>query len=387
MNDNGVKLLKGGLVWNGDNYAEADVLVRDGKIASVGSGLADGSAEVIDVKGLRLTPGLIDAHTHIGVCAEDFPEDMTDCNDMIENPITPQLRALDAVYTQDTAFADALAGGVTCVQTLPGSGNIIGGQGVIIKTKSDVMDKMTVVPCSAMKAALGENPIRVYTEKGKMPSTRMGNAAMMRAALIEAANYAAKRDAAEKKDEPFDRDLGNEALAAVLKREMPFRIHCHRVDDIQTAVRVAEEFNLKYSIEHCTEGHFIADWLAEKKVFAAVGPTLTGRSKIELRNKSWQTPRILMEAGVHVCLITDHPVIPIGESIVCAALAVRAGLSERDALRAVTVYAAEHLGIADRVGSIAPGKDADIAVWDGDPLDARTHVCMTFISGELVYSR
>ncbi|MCR4817614.1 MAG: amidohydrolase [Fretibacterium sp.] len=378
------------MVWTGkdqdDGFKERDILVRDGEIAQVGNVVDKEGAECVDLSGFRITPGLIDAHTHIGVCPEDFPETLVDDNDMAE-PVTPHLRALDALYPQDTAFNDALSGGVTCVQALPGSANVIGGQGMLLKTKPDIVERMTVMACSGMKAALGENPVSVYKPKDKLPTTRMGNAALMRSAFVHAQNYLAKKEDSQKKEEPFERDLEMEALAAVLKREIPLRVHCHRLDDIQTAVRIAEEFNLRYTIEHCTEGHLIASWLAEKKVYAALGPTLSSRCKIELKNKSWDTPAALWRAGVHFCLITDHPVIPIEHAIVSAALAVKAGLPPDEALRGLTRYAAEHVGVERRMGTIEPGKDADFAVWNGDPLDARTQVAATWIGGEPVWRR
>jgi imidazolonepropionase-like amidohydrolase len=322
----------------------------------------------------------------MGAYSEGFPENMQDANDMVE-PVVPQLRILDALYPGDVAFSDALAGGVTCVQTLPGSGNVIGGQGIIVKTKPDIVERMTVREPSAMKAALGENPVRVYNAKGKLPNTRMGTAFLMRDAFVRARNYREKMESSKKKDEPFERSLAMESLLPVLDGKLTFRVHCHRMDDIQTAVRIAEEFGLRFTIEHCTEGHLIAPWLAEKKVFAAVGTTLSSRVKIELRNKTWDTPLALWKAGVHFCIITDHPVVPVEHLNVCAGLAARAGLPPEEALKAVTIYAAEHLGIADRAGSLEEGKDADAAVWDGDPLDTRSRVLKTFIGGELVYSR
>ncbi|GHS99486.1 amidohydrolase [Synergistales bacterium] len=380
------KYLTGATVFTGkETLKNATVVIDGGKIEKVEVGLtAAPGAEIIDCAGKFITPGLIDAHVHIGTYNEDFPEHMEDANDMVD-PIAPQLRILDALYPDDTAFPDALSGGVTCAQTLPGSGNVIGGQGIIIKTKPDIVERMVVEAPSAMKAALGENPVRVYKEKKKLPNTRMGSAYLMRDSFVRAQNYRAKLAAAEKKGEHFDRDLIMEALLPVLDGKLTYRVHCHRSDDIQTAVRVSEEFGLKYTIEHCTEGHKIAEWLAGKKVFAAVGPTLTGRSKIELRNKTWDTPRILWENGVHFCIITDHPVVPLEHLSVCASLASRAGLPEEEALRAVTVYAAEHLGIESRVGSLEAGKDADIAIWSREPLDSRSKVLKTFINGEVVY--
>ncbi len=383
------KYLVGAEVWTGagGRLKKGVVAIEGGRIAQVGEDVrVPAGAEVVDLAGRFVTPGLIDAHVHMGTYNEGFPEAMQDANDMVE-PVLPQLRILDALYPEDTSFPDALSGGVTCVQSLPGSGNVVGGQGMVVKTRPDIVERMAVLPCSGMKAALGENPVRVYSAKNKLPNTRMGSAWLMRDAFVRAQNYRARRDAAAKKGDPFDRDLGLEALLSVLDRAMPFRVHCHRLDDIQTAVRVSEEFGLDYTIEHCTEGHLIAPWLAEKKVRAAVGPTLSSKPKIELRNKSWDTPVTLWRAGVHFCIITDHPVIPIEHLIVCASLAVKAGLPPDEALKAVTLYAAEHLGLEKRLGSIEPGKDADLAVWDGDPLDARTHVVKTFIDGNEVYSR
>ncbi|NLK19955.1 MAG: amidohydrolase family protein, partial [Synergistaceae bacterium] len=307
-------------------------------------------------------------------------------------PVVPHLRILDAIYQDDTAFDDALAGGVTCVQTLPGSANIIGGQGAIIKTavnregRKRIVDEMVVRAPSSMKAALGENPIRVYKEKKKLPNTRMGNAALLRQAFVDAENYRVKAARAKDRGEAVERNLMHEAMLPVLEGDLPLCIHAHRCDDIATAVRIAGEFSASYTVEHCTEGHLIAPFLAERGVRAAVGPTLTGKPKVELRNKTWETPLALWKAGVHFCIITDHPVIPIEHLSVCLSLAVRAGLPREEALKAVTLYAAEHLGIQDRVGSVEPGKDADLAIWDGDPLDARTAVRFTIIDGETVYS-
>jgi imidazolonepropionase-like amidohydrolase len=375
------------LTGTGERLENGLVVLEGAKIAEVSRASEvspPAGAEVFDLRGAFVTPGLIDAHTHVGTCCEGFPADMDDTNDMVE-PVVPQLRVLDAIYPDDTGFMDALAGGVTCVQTLPGSGNVIGGQGAIVKTKPDIVERMVVEAPSAMKAALGENPTRVYSEKGKLPNTRMGSAWLMRDAFVRARYYREKLKAAEAKGEPLERNLALEALLPVLDGKLTYRVHCHRSDDIQTAIRVAEEFGLRYTLEHCTEGHLIASWLAEKKAYAAVGPTLTARSKIELRNKTWDTPRLLEEAGVHFCIITDHPVVPIEHLSVCAALAVRGGLSPEAALAAVTIRAAEHLGIERRLGSLEKGKDADLAVWNGEPLDARSKVVKTFVNGALVY--
>lgn len=377
----------------GTVYSNATVFIENGRITGVAEGLDPKNAdEVIDATEMVVTPGFIDAHTHIGTYCEGFPESMEDANDMV-NPVAPHLRILDAIYQDDTAFADALSGGVTCVQTLPGSGNIIGGQGAVIKTATAIrgrkktVDEMIVKAPSCMKAALGENPIRVYKEKQKLPNTRMGNAALLRQALVEASNYRNKTIHARSKNEPAERNLQQEALLPVLDGDLSLCIHAHRCDDIATAVRIAEEFSVPFTVEHCTEGHLIAPFLAEKNVYAAVGPTLTGKPKIELRNKTWDTPAVLWKAGVHFCIITDHPVVPIEHLSVCLSLAVRAGLPREEAIKAVTIYAAEHLGIAERTGSIETGKDADIVIWDGDPLDARSRAIRTIIDGEMVFSR
>lgn len=385
----GNKYLSGATILTGTGKCieNGAIVIRNGKISEVAkSAKIPKGADVVDLKGLIVTPGLVDAHVHIGTHSQGFPNDMQDTNEMTD-PVTPALRVLDAVYTDDTAFADALAGGVTCTQSLPGSANVIGGLGVIIKTKPDILERMIVRENSGLKAALGENPVRVYGVRQKLPMTRMGSAFLMRDAFIRARNYRNKAQEAETSQKARERDLGLEILLDALDNKIPFRVHCHRSDDIQTAVRVAEEFGLDFTIEHCTEGHMIAEWLAEKKVRAAVGPTLTSKSKLELRNKTWETPLRLWQSGVHFCIITDHPVIPIEHLILCASLASRAGLPAEEALKAVTIYAAEHLGVADRVGSLEPGKDADIAIWDGDPLDSRSKVVRTFINGEQVFVR
>jgi imidazolonepropionase-like amidohydrolase len=371
----------------GETLRGVSIVTEGTKITQVSGDIdpPDG-AETIDLSGFILTPGLIDAHVHIGLCSEGFPPDMDDTNDMV-HPVSPQLRVIDALYPGDEAFAGALSGGVTCVQSLPGSGNVIGGQGAILKTKPDVVERMIIRSPSTMKAALGENPIRVYTPKDKLPNTRMGSAFLLRDAFVRAENYNNKRIASMRKDEPPERDLGMEAVGLVLERKMPLSVHCHRSDDIQTAIRIAEEFDVTWTIEHCTEGHLIAPWLAKKKARVAVGPSFTCKVKPELRNKTWDTPRKLWEAGVHFCIITDHPVVPIEHLNVCASLAARAGLPPEEALKAVTIYAAEHLDIQNRVGSIEPGKDADFAVWDKDPLDSRASVVFTFIGGEKAYQK
>lgn len=381
-----MKFLHGAKVFTvtGETYENGCILIDGAHIKQVGENITPpAEAERIDLSGLVVTPGLVDAHTHIGNHVDGYPIGVSDTNEMTD-PVTPYLRILDAVYPDDPAFVEAMECGVTCVQTLPGSANIIGGQGMVVKTKPGTVDSMVIKEPSGMKAALGENPIRVYTAKTKAPNTRMGNGYVMRDAFVKAKNYRTKKQAAEKKGEPYDYDLGMEALVETLERHLTFRCHCHRSDDIQTAVRIAEEFGLDFTIEHCTEGHLIPEWLAEHHVRAAVGPLITSKAKLELVNRTWTTPAILHKAGVHVCIITDHPVVPLAHFNVCAGLAVRGGLPYMEALKAITIYGAEHIGVADRLGSIEPGKDADLAVWNGDPLNSQTLCVKTFINGELV---
>ncbi|MDR1019861.1 MAG: amidohydrolase [Synergistaceae bacterium] len=362
------------------------ILMDNGRITEIGRDIpVPSNAYVVDSAGAFVTPGLIDAHSHLGVYSQGYPDAEQDGNEMM-SAITPHVRVIDSIYQNDEGFADAVSGGVTCVQILPGSANVICGQGAVVKTKSDIVDRMVVKAPSSMKAAFGENPKDTYQGSAKTHFTRMGNAALMREAFVQAINYREKRNSAFIKGEYAERDLVYEALLLVLDEGLPLAAHAHRADDIATVVRIAEEFDIAYTVEHCTEGHLIATWLAEKKVRAAVGPTLSDRGKLELRNKSWITPAALHEAGVHVCLTTDHGVIPIEHLKVCAALACSAGLPYMEALRAVTLNGAEHLGISDRTGSLVPGKDADIVVWSGDPLDARSAAKTVIIDGEIVRS-
>jgi imidazolonepropionase-like amidohydrolase len=358
-----------------------DILTDRGRITAVGRDIEiPASAEVIDAGGNIVTPGFIDAHTHLGVASQGYPESDQDCNEMMSG-VTPHARVIDAINTADEAFIDAMRAGVTCVHILPGSGNTIGGQGAIVKTRPGIADRMTIKAPSAMKAAFGENPKGTYMGSSRQHYTRMGNAAIMREALTKSLNYQGKKREAAARGEFFETDLAMEALSLVTSGQIPMAAHAHRADDIVTAVRIFEEFKVRWTIEHCTEGHLIAGWLAEKGASAAVGPTMTEKSKVELRNKSWVTPFALHSAGVHVCIVTDHGVIPIEHLKVCAALASAAGLPYMDALAAVTIRAAEHIGMRDSLGSIEIGKDADIVVWSGDPLDARSAASRVIING------
>jgi imidazolonepropionase-like amidohydrolase len=360
------------------------VLVRDGRIEAVGRDVrVPTDAARVDARGKVVLPGLVDAHVHLGVHEEAEGWAGQDTNELTD-PVTPHVRALDAINPADLGFADALAGGVLTVNVNPGSGNAIGGQSAAVRSAGRAVDEMVLRAPSGMKSALGENPKRVYGDRTQLPSTRLGTAAVIRDALVKAANYLAKRD--RDGDEPFERDLRWEALGLVLEGEIPWRQHCHRADDIATALRLADEFGYRLVIDHGTEAVLLADRLAERQVPVLIGPLLTSRSKVELRNRSLTNPGRLAAAGVELGIITDHPVVPVHLLHVQAALAVREGLDPADALRAVTLTPARVLGLEDRLGSLEPGKDATLCVWSGDPLDARSRVESAWIEGRQVYA-
>jgi len=363
------------------------VLMDGGRIVAVGEkvDLPPGT-EVVDVKGAWVFPGFIDAHTHLAVGGEGFGMGHADYNEAFD-PVTPHLRAIDAVFPEDVGLRDAVSVGITTAGVTPGSANVIGGQGVVIKTQGRTVAEMTLGPWG-MKAALGENPKMVYGEQKKMPSTRLGIAAVLRDQLVKAQNYLEKvKKAAGNPDKLPERDLKLEALAEVIKGELPLRVHAHRADDIMTALRVGEEFGLRVIIEHCTEGHKVAKELARRGVSCTVGPTFGARSKVELRDKSWRTPAALAEAGVRFAIISDHPFSNVRFLPLFAGLAVREGLPEEAALRAITIDAAALVGQEARLGSIEAGKDADLVVLSGHPFSLKTQTLYTFINGELVYSR
>lgn len=374
------------LTCDGRDFAVGTVLVEDGRIKAVyeGNAVPEG-AEVIDATGMLVTPGIVDSHTHLGIGEEGIGWEGEDYNEMTD-PVTPHLRVIDGFNPEEQGLVDAYTGGVTCICAAPGSANVIGGQMIAVKTHGNVVDRMIVKNPVGMKAAFGENPKRVYSGQKKTPSTRMGTAATLREALVKAKNYKDKLDkGAADPDKAPERDLKMEALVPVITGELPLRAHAHRADDIMTAIRIAEEFNLKLVIEHCTEGHRIAGELAQRGIPAIVGPTLSNRSKIELKDKSWTTPIVLMKAGVKVALMTDHPVIPIEQLRIAAALVAREGLTLDEAFRAITINPAEIAGIADRVGSLTEGKDADVVLWDGHPLEAGSHVRLVMIGGNVVH--
>ena len=368
------------------DIACGEILIDGGRIAAIGEHVdAPEDCEVYDAQGCLVTPGLIDAHTHIGIEEESVRWEGSDCNEMTD-PVTPQMRAIDGINPRDEALRLALGGGVTTAMTGPGSGNVIGGTFVALKLHGDCVDDMVLKSPAAMKVAFGENPKDCYGQNGrKMPMTRMGVAALLRETLAKTQRYAEEiaRADAEGKQRPFDFKL--EAMLPVIRREIPLKVHAHRADDILTALRIAREFGVDVTLDHVTEGHLIANKLAEAGKPVLVGPTLGNKSKFELKEKSFTTPGILDKAGLDVCIITDAPVIPLQHLPLCAGLAVREGLDEDAAWRAITINPAKAAGIDARVGSLEVGKDADIAVFEGDPLrDIHARAKRVFVGGVAV---
>ena len=379
-------LIRGGLIHDAVHRGAyiADILLAGGKIAGIGTDLtAPADAEIFDADGLDVYPGFVDAHTHIGLDGYGSGYEGCDYNEM--NDIwTPQLRAIDGINPRDPSLAIARKAGVTCVCTGPGSANVLGGTFLAMKTVGDRIDNMIVKDPVAMKCAFGENPKRCYRDK--CDSTRMSTAAFLRGALMQAKDYGARKQAANgdvTKMPAYNQKL--EALLPVLSGEIPLKAHAHQANDIFTALRIAHEFGLRITLEHVTEGHLIVDELAkEKDVPMAVGPSLTHASKFELQNKSWATPGVLAKAGCHVSIITDNSVIPQQYLPLCAGMAVKAGMDEFDALKAITINPAEHIGVADRVGTLEVGKDADVVITNGCPFEVMTETRAVFIDGNRV---
>ena len=367
------------------------VLLDEGKIVAVGGPdvAVPAGSETIDAAGKWVLPGFIDAHAHVGVVEEAEGWAGRDGNEMTK-PVTASVRALDAINPADQGFRDAIGGGVLAVNVNPGSGNPIGGQTVAIKCWGRVVDQMVLREPSGMKSALGENPKRTYGDRHETPSTRLGTAAVIREAFVAASNYLAKLAAAENQPpserKPVDRDLGLEALGRVLRREIPWRQHCHRADDIATALRIAGEFGYDLVIDHGTEAHLVADLLAARDIPVIIGPLFTSRSKVELRNRSLANPGKLAAAGVTIAITTDHPVVPINFLVHQASLSVKYGLDRDTALRALTINPAKIIGVDERLGSLEAGKDADLVIWSGDPLDVLSRVERAFLDGREIYT-
>ena len=371
-------LIKNGLIHDGINKDAyiADIEIKDGKITKIGKDLIDD--EVIDASNLNVYPGLVEAHCHMGLDGYGIGFERADCNEY-GNPDTPELRAIDGINPLDPVFEKAREAGVTTVCTGPGSANVLGGTFAAIKTVGTRIDDMVVKESVAMKCAFGENPKRCYKDKGTY--SRMSIAANLRNMLFKAKDYMEKKENDEKKP-AFDMQM--EALIPVLKREIPLKAHAHAADDIFTAIRIAKEFNLKLTLEHCTEGHLIADDLIKENYPMAVGPTLTHATKFELKDKSWITPKVLSDLGGQVSIITDSPVIPEQHLSMCAALAIKAGMDPFKALQAITINPAKHIGIEDRVGSLEVGKDGDILITRGDLFAIDHDVVKVMINGAVV---
>lgn len=370
-----------GIIENGD------IRIENGKIVEVSKNLSPmKDEEVIELNGEFVYPGFIDAHGHMGLFEWGMGFEGSDGNEMTD-PITPQMRAIDGINPMEVGFKHAREGGVTVVVSGPGSANVCGGTFGAFKTYGDCIDDMVVKNPIGMKVAFGENPKRVYNSKSKMPMTRMGTSALLRTLLIESKNYLLKKQKAEEKGEVFtETNLKYEAMIPVLKKEIPLKAHCHRADDILTAIRIAKEFDLNLTLDHCTEGHLIADKIKESGFPAIVGPTMTHASKIELGNKTFDTPSVLISKGVKVAIVTDHPVIEQEYLPICAGLATKnTGLSELDALKAITINAAEIVNIQDRVGSIEKGKDGDIVIFDKNALFSDSNCLYTIINGQVVH--
>lgn len=381
------------LFINAKIYTMEDEIIENGWLKTTGIFIDSfGSSEtapptdeeVIDACGGTLLPGLIDAHTHLGMWEDSLGFEGDDGNEDTD-PATPHLRSIDAINPRDRYFDDALSAGITTVVTGPGSANAIGGIMTAIKTYGNRIDTM-IIKDIAIKFALGENPKTVYHGKNQAPVTRMATAAIIREHLIKARKYMeqlelSKKD--EEEDEP-ELDFKYEALIPVLKGELQAHFHAHRADDIFTAIRLANEFNLKLVIVHCTEGYMIADELKDENVGILYGPFLCDRSKPELTNQTPKGPGLLYKAGINSCIITDHPVVPIQYLSLCAGLAMKDGLDYNEALRAITINPAQVLGLDNRIGSIKKGKDADLVIFDGDPLELKTKVKLVVINGRIV---
>lgn len=372
-------------IMTADGSFETGNVIFDNKIVSI-NGEIPSDAYVIDAKGGYLTPGLIDAHCHLGMVGDSQGAESDDGNED-SDPIMPHLRAIDAINPFDRGFEEARRDGVTCVVTGPGSANPIGGQFAAIKTAGICVDDMIVKAPCAIKIALGENPKMIYTDKDEAPLTRMGTMALIREALYKAKDYSNSLFSAEEDGDKVDFDIKNDALLPLIRKEIPAKVHAHRADDICSALRLAKEFDINVTIEHCTDGEVISDILSEKNVPVMLGPTLTDRSKPELSSLGFPIYKTLSDKGVSVAIITDHPEITIGNLRLMAQLAVKNGMNKEKALLAITTNAASNCNIAETVGAIKVGLDADFALFNGHPLDFMSENTLTVINGKTVFSK
>lgn len=380
--------IKNGKIMTMEGYIHENgsILLADGKIQAVGTIQIEEKQEdlvVIDAMGGWVMPGLIEAHCHMGITEEKKGMEGNDCNENVE-PITPYLRGIDAINPMDAAFEDAVRAGITSAMVGPGSSNVVGGQFAVIKTKGRKIEDLIVKAPAAMKTAFGENPKVNYSAQGKMPVTRMAIAGMLRKELTAAKQYAKRKEQADKN---FEEDFQYESWLPVLKKEIPIKAHVHRADDILTAIRIAKEFDIRMTLDHCSEGHFIAEEVAESGMPAIVGPDFASRNKIEVQNMAFKTAGVLQKAGVLVAITTDHPVSIIGALPLCAGMAVKAGLPMMEGLKAITINPAVICGVDERVGSLKEGKDADVVIFSGNPMEIFTQTCCTIIDGEIVYRK
>lgn len=377
------------ITMEGHDYENGYILCQGSVIEQIGdmADLPTVEATVIDAKGAKAYPGMIDPHCHVGMLEDGVADEGADVNEETD-PVTPQLRAVEGIYYMDKGFEEACQAGVTTCVTGPGSANAIGGVFAAVKTDNRDISQMILKENVAMKFAFGQNPKFVYGDKKMAPATRMANVALMREALTEAKEYGGKlkqyHENPEEEDKP-DYDIKKESLLPVADGTLRVKSHAHRADDVITALRLAKEFGYEVTIEHGTEGHFIADYLATEKAKVICGPIISERSKIELRNHTAATPGILANKGVEVAIMTDHPCVPIQYLSLSAMIAMKNGMTHDDALKAITIRAAEFTGIADRVGSLKAGKDADIIITDGDLLDFSTNILYTIVNGKVAY--
>lgn len=368
------------------------IIINEGKIQAVGKNIEiPEDCKIYDMTGKSITPGFIDAHCHVGVFNEGTGEPGNDGNDY-SNPTTPEVKSADGIYPDDEGFQDALENGVTTMCIAPGSANVIGGQAAVVKPVSRILEEMLITDYVGLKCAFGENPKRVYGGRNIMPTTRMGVAAVLRKTLHDAKNYMNKKEFElnkkpedDKPNPPFEENFVKEIFIPVLKKEKPLRAHAHRMDDIQTAIRIAEEFDVNIVIEHCTEGFKIADFLAKKQIPVIIGPLNGSKPKVELKDSTLKAPKILEDAGVKFAVMTDAPVERIGSLFDDIRLFIRHGLSDCAGLKAITLHPAEILGLDDRLGTLEPGKDADLNIFSGNPFDFRSKVETVLIEGKVRY--
>ena len=381
-------LIKNGKIhtMTGEIYVNDCILINNGKIEKIAKKIdvSNEDLQVIDAKGGWVMPGFIDAHCHIGIMEEGIKFEGMDLNEY-SSAITPHLRAIDGINPRDRAFKSAIETGITTVMTGMGSSNPIGGQFAIIKTYGKSIDEMLVKAPAALKIAFGENPKSIFGKKGKMPVTRMGTVALIRETLYKARNYKNRKEQALREGKIFDIDIKMESIMPVLNGEIPLKAHAHRSDDILTAIRIAKEFGVKLTIDHGTEANLVIDYIKESGFPVIAGPNMNFRGKVETQNRSYDTTKILQESGILYAIITDHPVVPIEFLPLSAALAVKNGLQEEEALKAITINAAKILGIDNRVGTLEEGKDADICIYNDNPLNIISKNMYTIISGNIVY--